>query len=220
MELDFYELLEIPDNANEVWIRRGYDRQREVLANDTTLTEEQRKARTAAVLDAYAILSNPRTRALYDNERLRVPEPEVRKAKPVQLINARTAIWGTVGLLAIANTWGYWHYEREHKRQLAEEERGAAEIALRVKEFEERDQAQRASIEKISGSVERQQEKLAGEHREKKRAEDDAQAAKENSGASDDLVGNEKALLQAERERVERERRAEAKRRMSKTAGM
>ncbi|MEP7157389.1 MAG: DnaJ domain-containing protein, partial [Betaproteobacteria bacterium] len=197
MEQDFYELLEIPDNANEAWINRGYERQRQSLATDTTLTEAQRKARTAAVLDAYAILSNPKTRELYDRERLRVPEVEVKKKTLAQYLNARTAIWGAVGLLAIGTTWGYWHYEREHRRQLEAEARGAAEVALRVQEVEERDRAQRASIEKISGNVEREQEKLQSEHRARKSAEEAAEAAKE--AANGDLVGSESAILAAER---------------------
>jgi curved DNA-binding protein CbpA len=215
MAEDFYELLEIPDNANEAWIRRAYDLKRETLGQDKTLDEVQRHAKLAAVEDAFAILSNPATRELYDSDRLKLPELAPARKKRSAFTPARMAIWGTVTLLVTGSTWAYWQYAREHERQRQLEERAAAELAAHARGIEERDKAQRAAIEKISGNIERQQAK----QQSAVPARPAGESADNGKSDDSDLARSEMATLNAERARVEKERRAEAARRVREQVG-
>lgn len=218
MAQDFYELLEVPDNASEVWIRRAYHRQREMLEQDATLDNDRRQSKIAAVEDAFAILSNPATRHVYDCDNLKLPEPEPTKAtgiaKSLGLTPARLTIWGMTTLLVIGAAWAYWRYAKEDERRRVEEARGAAEVAAHLRDIETRDKAQRAAIEKIGRSIESQvaEQRVSAAY---VRAE-----SAETEKSNDDDVKRELAAVQAERTRVEQARRAEAGRRLRQSAGM
>lgn len=209
MAQDFYELLEVPDNASEVWIRRAYHRQREMLEQDTTLGEDRRQSRIAAVEDAFSILSNPSTRQMYDRDHLKLPELEPSKAKSVGLTSARLTVWGIVALLLIGATWAYWRYAKEDERVRLEQERGSAEVAARLIDIEARDKAQRTEIEKIASNVERQRQ--AGQSAGRARPN---LASPEDGKSEDDDVKREMASIDAERARVAQERRNEVSKRL------
>ncbi len=218
MAEDFYELLEIPDNANEVWIRRAYHTTRESLLQDTTLNEGRRQSRIAAVEDAFSILSNPATRHVYDRDRLKLPEPEPTQTKSLArrmgITSARVTIWGITALLVIGASWAYWRYAKEGERLHLEQERSAAEVAARVRDIEARDKARRASIEKIASSIERRQASESLEHLR-------IRPESSESGKSDgDEVNRELARIQVERALAEQARRDEASKRIQKSIGM
>ena len=121
---------------------------------------------------------------------------------------SRLTIWGVVALLTIGVTWAYWRYAKEEERLRLEQERGAAEVAAYVRDIEARDKAQRAAIEKIASSIEREQARQSVDHVR-------IHAESAEPGKSDDGdVKNELAIQQAERTRVEQERRTEADRRL------
>lgn len=214
MQQDLYEILEIPDNANDIWIRRAYDRKRESLAHDTTLNAAQRQAAIGAVEHAFSILSNPAMREQYDNDRLTPPEQEPATAKRSAFTPARLIIYGTVILLVIAAAWAYWRYVGEQERIRLQEERGAAEIAVRQRELEAREKAQRAAIQNIGNTIERQQARQQSIDQSKPQTEPD------RADKSDEAdIKADQAAIQAERQRVQQERRAEANRRLQQTLG-
>lgn len=142
---DLYELLEVPDNATNAWIRRAYDSRRKAVAQDASLSQDQRQAQLQAVEHAFGVLSNPETRSEYDQHILAVTAPVVVAKKRSTFSVARIAIWGTVLVVLAGTAIALWRHSQYEEQMRIEQERVAAELVARVKEMEARDKAQRES---------------------------------------------------------------------------
>ncbi len=183
MAQDLYEVLEIPPNANDTWIRRAYDRKRQEIAQDATLSGADRQAIQQAVDNAFSILSNPATREKYDSELLAVQTPAPVQVKKSGLSTARVLIYGGAVALLIGTGYVLWKRANFEEQQRIEQERAAAEVAARMQEVNARDKAQRDSLQSISGSVQKAQAKQQAIDAERARAEEE-EAKKEKARQS------------------------------------
>ncbi len=183
MAQDLYEILEIPPNATDTWIRRAYDRKRNEIAQDAGLSDADRQALQAGLDNAFATLSNPASRERYDAELLAVPAPVKAQAKKTGLSTARVLIYGGALALLIGTGWVLWKRANFEEQQRIEQERAAAEVAARMQDVNARDKAQRDSLKSISGSVEKAQLKQQAIDAERAHAEEE-EAKKEKARQS------------------------------------
>ena len=159
MAQDLYEILEIPNNATDAWIRRGYDSRRKAIAQDSSLGDAERASQLQAVEHAFGVLSNPVARAEYDEKLLSIAEPRMAANNGSKVSGARIAIYGAVLVLLVGTAFALWrnaHYEEQAR---IDQERVNDEIKARVKEMQERDKARVESSDTIKASVERAREK-------------------------------------------------------------
>jgi len=159
MAQDLYEILEIPNNATDAWIRRGYDSRRKAIAQDSSLGDAERASQLQAVEHAFGVLSNPVARAEYDEKLLAIAEPRMAANNGSKVSGARIAIYGAVLVLLVGTAFALWrnaHYEEQAR---IDQERVNDEIKARVKEMQERDKARVESSDTIKASVERAREK-------------------------------------------------------------
>lgn len=159
MSHDLYEILEIPDNATDAWIRRAYDSRRKAIAQDASLDEAGRQAQMEAVEHAFGVLTDPAARAQYDERLLTVAEPVVAAKKRSTFSAARITIYGTVLVILFGTAFALWRHSQYEEQMRIDQERVNAEIKARVKDMEARDKAAIESTQMIKTSVERSRAK-------------------------------------------------------------
>ena len=155
MSQDLYEILEIPDNATDAWIRRAYESRRKAIAQDSSLDQAGRQAQLDAVEHAFGVLSDPAARAQYDERLLAVADPAKAAKKTSTFSGARIAIYGTVVVVLIGTAFALWRHSQYEELTRIEQERVNAEIKARVQDMQARDKANLESTQMIKSTVEK-----------------------------------------------------------------
>jgi len=153
MAFDPYDILDIPGNANDVWIRHAYDLRRDAIAKDATLGDAERQNLLKLVERAYGVLTDPEARAEYDEKRLTVTASTAAPKERSTFSGPRIAIWGALLTLLLVTAFVLWRQANYEERMREEEARTAAEITARMKEVQARDKALYES-QSIRSSVE------------------------------------------------------------------
>jgi DnaJ-class molecular chaperone len=150
---DLYEILEIPNNATDAWIRRGYESRRKAIGQDASLGSAEREAQLQAVEHAFGVLSDAAARAQYDEQLLAVVEPAVAAKKRSAFSGPRIAIYGTVLAILVGTGVALWRNSQFEERTRIEQERVNEEIKARVKEMQARDRANVEAADTIKNTV-------------------------------------------------------------------
>ncbi len=218
MAQDLYELLDIPENANEPWVRRAVELKRKAIEADSSLSGKKREALLLAVDNAAEVLTNPRHRENYDQE--------LAAAKSRSNPLGRILLWLVV--LGLVGGGGFAAYSnmqaREKERIQAEQEELAAAqaaVARKVemeakakKEAERQVEALRAQQNAIANSTDPEYEKRYQASVRARAAEAPQEDPDEKEKREQNAQSAEKRRLQAELDRqrnyvqqVEAERR-------------
>jgi curved DNA-binding protein CbpA len=162
MSRDLYDILEVPFNANEAWIRRAYEVRKRQLAGDAKLPDDQRKIDLLAVEEALRTLCDPAKRADYD-KRILPPAPRNWGSMLVKGIFSLPGV--LVIIVAMLGTGYAMHTARQEKqRQEAEAQRIAMEadsarreLARREEEVRQRQEAAEQRRQEIREEQQRKQ---------------------------------------------------------------
>lgn len=144
MTPDLYEILEIPENANDVWIQRAFDLKKKAIAADATLSEQDRELKSIAVEKAFNTLSIPAARQRYDNRRVPTPVSEPALDVAGVSISPKWIVGAGSLLLSIAAVM-YWRHTVTTERARLEREHAAEQQAAKLREFAQLEGAAHAS---------------------------------------------------------------------------
>lgn len=148
MALDLYDILDIPQTANEAWIRRAADARRQAIDQNAALSANERALQLKAVDEASAILSDPAKRAEYD--------AKMEKALGAPAAYSIVSLLVSPGVLAflfvclVATFITYYNHSKEQARVRVEQERIAAEVDRANKELEQRRDMERERIARMA----------------------------------------------------------------------
>jgi len=184
MDKDYYDLLEIADNAPTEMVARAFQVKSNAIEADSKLSDSERQSRMVSLQEAYDTLSDPVRRSAYD---------EIL----TQRAGAAGRLWRTVlgVLVAIAVTAAVAAFvvneNRKREEAQAESERAAQEEVLQQRKIMEAAEKRRLALEQDRAERERaDQERL-----EKDRAEQEK------------LLANHKFVVDNSAERAERDAR-------------
>ena len=135
MKRDFYDILDIPENASPTWIVRAYQKRLLAIEQDASLKAKKRAASIAEINEAHRILTDAALRTAYDAELLQAREA-ANKPSPMSLV-LRIALIVGIPLVGI----GTYHYFDSQAKARAQQEQ--AEQAAE----NQRQEAQRKRIE-------------------------------------------------------------------------
>ena len=168
MKKDYYDLLQIPENASPTWITRAYEQRLQAIETDVSFGEAKRSAAVAELGAAHRVLSSPLRRADYDAQRLtqreNADETEARRAMLL-----RTSLFIGLPLLVAGGYLGYDHRQKELDRQEQLRDLAAREqqLAAATRREQERQAAQEGDrLESL-----RLEEERVGRDREAREAE-------------------------------------------------
>ena len=116
MKKDFYDLLEIPENATPTWITRAYEQRMHVLESDGSRSASQRASMIAELGAAFRVLSSPLRRADYDTQRSKQRVSAERAGSRRANMLRGTLLIG-LPLLIAGGYLGYEHRQMENARQ-------------------------------------------------------------------------------------------------------
>ncbi len=148
MSQDHYDLLGIPENANDIWIRRAYDQKRKALDEDGALAAEEKQRRLVLLEKAFNVLSNPAARERYDN---RTAEVVAAKAPGV----GRGTLWllAAAVIVVLVSSAVYWQNLKMQERRRIEQEQAMVEQAAK-----EREAAEQLRLEQLAAKRKEMQE--------------------------------------------------------------
>ena len=205
MSQDLYEILEVPENANDVWIRRAYELKRNALDADQSASAEVRQLRIIAVEKAFNTLSNPAARERYDERHLSNLSVQVPKDGAATYFSSwvKVALVVFVLLAALA----YWQTERLR----VERERIAAEVAVKMRELAQKEVSQREALKLVGKGMERDEEerRASREERERRNSESLRNRDETNARAYQRYTQGMARNAQISQQGEERQQRAE-----------
>lgn len=148
MVKDLYDVLQVPFNANDAWIKRAYEARKQEVTGDSTLDSEQKSLKLAALDEALATLGNEVRRSRYDS-RLK---PKESLPLGQLLLKALLSPLGIAFVILCMLGAGYAMNaaKQERQRKEAEEQRIAREADLARQELARREseaQARQAALE-------------------------------------------------------------------------
>ena len=135
MKRDFYDILDVPENASSTWIIRAYQKRLLAVEQDASLKVKKRATFISEINEAHRILTDAALRIAYDAELLRAREA-ANKPSPMSLM-LRIALIVGIPLLGV----GTYHYIDSQTKARAQQEQ--AEQAAES----QRQEAQRKGIE-------------------------------------------------------------------------
>jgi hypothetical protein len=140
MARDHYEVLGVPENATEPWIRRAYQTAQERIAADAGLSDADRAAAVGELESAFRTLTSSSARDAYDDKLRRAREAQGNGAGGLMDRLKSPTTWIAIGLVIVIGGGWYWQHAREQAQLRAEQERVASEQAeqRRMVEVEER----------------------------------------------------------------------------------
>lgn len=140
MSRDHYEVLGVPENANETWIRRAFQTAQDRIAADAGLSDKDRQEELRALESALRTLTSAPAREAYDEKLRRAREAQARAEAGIVAQLKSPKAWITLALVAAIGGGWYWQYSREQDRLRIEREQITAEQAekRRIAEAEER----------------------------------------------------------------------------------
>ena len=147
MNNDFYDILNIPDNAPQASVSRAAQARMREIIEDVEMTPEEKQTATAAVNLAHETLSDAERRAEYDVHLQTWREEQARpKAKPKK---KESISYPKVGLaLAIVFAVGYFSITGYlgHQRQQENERKAVAAAEAQKLAAEEEERNRKAAI--------------------------------------------------------------------------
>lgn len=147
MNNDYYDILNIPDNAPQASVSRAAQARMREISEDAEMTPEEKQTATAAVNLAQEILSDAERRAEYDVHLQTWREEQARpKAKPKK---KESISYPKVGLaLAIVFAVGYFSITGYlgHQRQQENERKAVAAAEAKKLAAEEEERNRKAAI--------------------------------------------------------------------------
>ncbi|MEP7156348.1 MAG: DnaJ domain-containing protein [Betaproteobacteria bacterium] len=176
--MDLYEVLEIPENANETWILRAYELKKKAIEADSSLSDDERKRRIFSVDKAFNTLSDRGARERYDNRHVHVVE------QTGAVSRVPTLVWIVLGTVLVIGAAVYWQYSSRMARERVElaeridRERAEAERAQQAAARERGDAATDLALSSMGnpGDDAHRQALRADREREVQRYRDEAQS--------------------------------------------
>lgn len=210
MGKSLYDILELEEDATPNKIKNAYLRLKQQFEQDHPETHEQHISAIQfhAIGEAYAILSDPKRRELYDqkliHEQQRSYHADVeRPGSPL--------LKAILGVLLVALAWmGYSHYRNAETAKLRELKRMELEFEqAKLRQEELRLEAEKAVTEREVMLAKQQEERLREEHIRQDRKESrqyaaDLERAEEKERRRKLEEQRELARLETERRRSER----------------
>jgi curved DNA-binding protein CbpA len=224
---DLYDILEVPNNASEAWIKRAYELKKKAAIADAKMSDAERDALLKDLDKAYGVLSNPAKRELYDNpDKLRRSSMASASTIKSETVIPWRLVAAVAGLLLIGlSHYVYTGYEEKKQRRLeaervdamnARQAQLAAEHKQRMLEAEQARQekkeqnAQTLADRQFRDAVGRQQRTIGYTEREDAnraaREEREAEYAAREQARRDSSQGDSYERRQAQNE-VERQKR-------------
>lgn len=148
MARDLYDILDIPENANDAWINRAYDVRHKAVTADASLSDAERRLAIRALEEAFKTLSHPGLRAAYDAKLLRRLEAP-RSYSLVKLLVSPTVLFFLFITLMGAFAW-YYQNSKQQALLRVEQERIASEAERANKEMEQRRSLEQERIDRMA----------------------------------------------------------------------
>lgn len=198
-----YDLLEISQSASQETVADAFQRLKDRLSSDKSLSDDDRNNRLIALREAFATLSNPQQRARYDQRlasRYENTTVVIEKESSASWIK-----WLIIGLIALTGMIAYGKYQAVQEAAKLERERIAAEVKQAELAAKQAEEERRAASEAM-----RQKQLEANQQRYEI----------ERTRAYADQVSRQAAMQErqaaAEQAQAERQRRYEAERQLAK----
>ena len=135
MKRDFYDILDIPENASPTWIVRAYQKRLLAVEQDGSLKAKKRVTALAEINEAYRVLADADLRVAYDAEILQKREAANGPSPVTSWLRIALLVLLPLGALGT-----YLYFEQQAKARVQEEQ---AEQAAES----QRQNAQRQKIE-------------------------------------------------------------------------
>lgn len=164
MQADYYELLDVPENANDAWLKRAFETAQQRISADAKLTEKEREQALRAVDTAFRTLSSPVARETYDEKlhRQRDKAAKTEAGLMSQLGSPKVLI--AIALIAVLGGGMVWQYSREQERIRFERERIAQEQAEQ-KRFAAAEAQRQREKQRIQDEIQAQKEAVENQHK-------------------------------------------------------
>ena len=221
MSLDHYDLLDIPENANDIWIRRAYDLKTKALDSDPSLDVDEKQMKRILIDKAFNVLSNPDARARYDLRGAGTPIQQRTRRSSAPLWMALVGV-----IVVVASSAIYWQNLKiqesrriDQQKLIAEQaakDSAAAELlrieqaAAKRKEMQEAQEALNQKVYEdqlnkryVGEASDAEKARAASEKRlvEARARQEQSEQLREQSRAESDLRRQKQFVQQAERER-------------------
>ena len=161
---DYYELLDVPENTNDAWLKRAFETAQQRISADTALSEKDREQASRTIDAAFRTLSSRVTREVYDEKlhRRREQAANAEAGLLSQLSSPKILI--AIALIAVLGGGMVWQYSREQERIRFERERIAQEQAEQKRLAEAEAQRQR-DRQRIQEEIQAQKEAVETQHK-------------------------------------------------------
>jgi len=165
MKRDFYDILDIPENASPTWIVRAYQKRLLAVEQDSSLKEKKRVVALADINEAYRVLADADLRSAYDAKLVQKREAANGPSPAVSLL--RTALLVLIPL-ATGGTYLYFDHQAKERAQQEQAEQAAENqrlVAQRMKiEIERQAAIERDRLERAKADQDRiENQRLANE---------------------------------------------------------
>ena len=161
MNEDFYDILNLPDNAPAASIARASQARLREIAQDTDMTPDQKQAATAAVYEAHETLSDTERRAQYDVHLQQVRDESTRSKPAVK--KHESFSYPKIGLaLTIIFAIGYFSITGYlgHQQRLENERNAAAMAESKKLASEQEERNQKAAVREAEARVLAEQKRI------------------------------------------------------------
>ena len=212
MKKDFYDLLQIPENATPTWITRAYEQRLQTMDADTSLNETQRAAAVAELGAAHRVLSSPLRRADYDTQRQKQRE-DADKAGARRVAVQRALLLIGLPLLIAGGYLGYDSRQKglarqEQLREIAEREQQLAELKRRELERQAALESERLESLRLEEERVERERRAREEEQRSKRFEADPSYKTAEQLAREKLDRETTRLTQQAQDELDRNRAA------------
>ncbi|MBL8519721.1 MAG: DnaJ domain-containing protein [Betaproteobacteria bacterium] len=194
--MDYYDILEVPENANAIWIRRAYDRKVLALEADHLLTDRERQRQMAALEVAFKTLSYPAARERYDNRRRGSTGAPV--AGPTRSWSMPGWIWGLAAIVLFMAAAHSWQQSRESERLRVEQEQVLAAQAAQAQEGAVMDAARNNAVRATGAQIETEQANHQRHRADWDRRAWDSRYVRQDASQRADYIRTEQLVAQSE----------------------
>lgn len=199
MKRDFYDILDIPENASPNWIVRAYQKRLLAVEQDSSLKAKKRVTALAEINEAYRVLADADLRVAYDAEILQKREAANGPSRVTSWLRIALLVLLPLGALGT-----YLYFEQQAKARVQQEQ---AEQAAES----QRQNAQRQKIE-IERQAMIERDRLERAKADQDRIENQRQASEDEmrnkrfvAGPTLEQIARDKATAEA----AERSRQAQ-----------
>ena len=169
MNNDYYDILNIPDNAPQASVSRSAQARLREISEDAEMTPEEKQTATAAVNQAHETLSDVEKRAAYDvllqtwREEQARPKAKSKKKENISYpkVGLALAIVFAIGYFSITGYLGHQRQQENERKAVAAAE--AKKLALEEEERAKKAAVREAEVRALAEQKRAEQERMLSE---------------------------------------------------------